>query len=339
MLDFSYSRAGSAAEAADRMKEDGVSVLAGGTTLLDLAKCGVERPNAVIDITHLSGLDTIAVDETGARIGALATMSRVADHPEILKSFPAVAQSLSLAASAQLRNMARIGGNLLQRTRCPYFRDPVTFDACNKRKPGSGCSAIGGVTRNHAVLGTSEHCIATYHGDLAVALAAFDAVIETDRRTIAIDDFFLTPGDRPDRETVLERGELITAIAIPSSPAARNSLYLKVRDRQSYEFAAASAAVGLELEADGQTIRDIRIGLGGVATKPWRASAIAMALTGKRLDRATIDAASRLSVESAVSYGGNSYKIALMPRVVTRAILTLATALNPQLTSQLGERP
>lgn len=323
MKEFSYMRAASAEEARQVALAAGAMLLAGGTTLIDLAKCGVAAPDTVIDISRLPGLGGIDIDGERAVIGSLARMSKVADHAGIKAAFPAVAQSLSLAASAQLRNMATVGGNLLQRTRCPYFRDPGTFAACNKRQPGSGCSAIGGVTRNHAVLGTSEACIASYPGDLAVALLAFDAVVETDRRRIAVEDFFLTPGDRPERETVLEQGEIITSIIVPASAAAQNSVYLKVRDRQSYEFAAASAAVGLELEADGRTVRDIRVGLGGVATKPWRAREVEQALIGKVLDAESVMAASLLAMQGAVSHGDNQYKIELAPRVVARAILTI----------------
>ncbi|NRP88284.1 4-hydroxybenzoyl-CoA reductase subunit beta [Ensifer adhaerens] len=323
MRDFSYIRAASASQAGSAAQQSGAMFLAGGTTLLDLAKCGVSEPETVIDITHLSGMSGITVDTAGARIGALARMSEVADHGDIQAAFPAVSQSLSLAASAQLRNMATIGGNLLQRTRCSYFRDPGAFPACNKRNPGSGCAAIGGITRNHAVLGASEACIASYPGDLAVALVAFDAVVELDGRKVAVDDFFLAPGNTPDRETVLQRGEMITAISIPASAAAVNSTYIKVRDRQSYEFAAASTAVGLELEADGKTVRDIRVALGGVAAKPWRARAVEQALIGKALDADIVEKASRLAMEGAVSHGGNHYKIELAPRVVTRAILKM----------------
>lgn len=323
MRDFSYSRATSADQARQAAIQSGAMLLAGGTTLLDLAKCGVFEPEAVIDITHLPGFSDIEMDAAGARIGALAKMGEVADHPAIRANFPAVSESLLLAASAQLRNMATVGGNLLQRTRCPYFRDPATFPACNKRSPGSGCSAIGGVTRNHAVLGTSEACIASYPGDLAVALVAFDASVDLGGRTVLADEFFLTPGDRPDRDTVIEPGEMIAGIVIPASPAAKNSTYLKVRDRQSYEFAAASAAVGLELEEDGRTVRDIRVALGGVATKPWRARAVEQALVGKALDAASVEKASRLAMEGAVSYGANRYKIELAPRVVARAILQM----------------
>ncbi len=320
MRNFSYLRATSTAEAAQAAQQAGAMLLAGGTTLLDLAKCGVGEPDTVIDITYLSGMSGISVDAAGATIGALARMSEVADHKDIRAAFPAVSESLSLAASAQLRNMATVGGNLLQRTRCSYFRDPGAFPACNKRNPGSGCSAIGGVTRNHAVLGTSEACIASYPGDLAVALVAFDAVIETDSRKVAVNDFFLVPDNTPDKETVLQRGEIITAVTIPASTAARNSTYIKVRDRQSYEFSAASAAVGLELEADGRTVRDVRVAIGGVATKPWRARAVEQALIGKALTPEALEKASRFAMEGAVDHGGNHYKIELAPRVIVRAI-------------------
>lgn len=328
MRDFSYERAASADAARALASQAGTAILAGGTTLLDLAKCGVAAPETVVDITHLKGLDAITVDADGARIGALAKMSAVADHPAILKSFPVVAQSLSLAASAQLRNMASIGGNLMQRTRCAYFRDPGTFPACNKRNPGSGCSAIGGVTRNHAVLGTSDHCIASYPGDLAVALVAFDAVVEIDGddglRQVPVNNFFLKPEDHPERETVLAPGEMIAGIIIPASVAARNSMYLKVRDRQSYEFAAASAAVGLELESDGKTVRDIRVAIGGVATKPWRCRSVEEALIGRPLDKAVIAEASLSAMEGAVAQKDNHYKLTLAPRVIARAIEDVA---------------
>lgn len=320
MKEFSYLRASSADHAREAAARHGAMVIAGGTTLLDLAKCRIAEPETVVDITYLSGLDAISSTETGVTIGALAKMSEVAEHRVIREAFPAISQSLSLAASAQLRNMATIGGNLLQRTRCAYFRDPAVFTACNKRQPGSGCSAIGGMTRNHAVLGTSEHCIAVNPGDLAVALVAFDAVIHLGVRQIAVDDFFLAPGTTPQLEHKIERGELITAIFIPASQAARRSIYLKVRDRQSYEFAAASAAVGLELEEDGKTIRDLRVALGGVATKPWRARAVERALIGKTVEAAAIAKASVLAIEGAIDNGANRYKIDLAPRVVARAI-------------------
>ncbi|MER9708450.1 xanthine dehydrogenase family protein subunit M [Mesorhizobium sp. M0204] len=323
MRDFSYLRAGSVDAAREAAALPGAMLLAGGTTLVDLAKCGVAEPEIVVDITHLTGLDTIVIDDRGATVGALAGMSTVADHAGIKSRFPAVSEALWQAASAQLRNMATIGGNLMQRTRCPYFRDPSNFPACNKRSPGSGCSAIGGVTRGHAVLGTSEACIATYPGDLAVALVAFDAIVHLGDRQIAVDNFFLLPGSTPDNEHAIEPGEVITAIGIPASAAARRSTYLKVRDRQSYEFAAASAAVGVEFEADGRTIRDLRVALGGVATKPWRARAVEEALKGKVLEPEVVRQASLLAVEGAVDHGANHYKIQLAPRVVARAILKM----------------
>lgn len=323
MRDFSYLRADSVEAARQAAALPGAMLLAGGTTLIDLAKCGVAEPETVVDITHLKGLDAIEVDAGGATIGALARMSHVADHAEIKRRFPAVSEALWQAASAQLRNMATIGGNLMQRTRCPYFRDPANFSACNKREPGSGCSAIGGVMRGHAVLGTSESCIAMYPGDLATALVAFDATVHLGERQLAVEDFFLLPGTTPEREHDIRPGEMITAIEIPGSAAARRSTYLKVRDRQSYEFAAASAAVGLELEADGRTIRDLRVAVGGVATKPWRARAVEEALKGKVLDADTVRQASLLAMEGAVDHGANHYKIELAPRVVARAILKL----------------
>lgn len=321
MRDFSYVRAHSIDAARQAAALPGAMLLAGGTTLVDLAKCGVAEPESLVDITHLKGLDAIKVDADSAMIGALAKMSHVADHAEIKSRFPAVSEALWQAASAQLRNMATIGGNLMQRTRCPYFRDPANFSACNKRSAGSGCSAIGGVTRGHAVLGTSDACIAMYPGDLATALVAFDAMVHLGERQVAVDDFFLLPGATPDREHAIQPGEMITAISIPASAAARRSTYLKVRDRQSYEFAAASAAVGIDFEADGRTIRDLRVALGGVATKPWRAHAVEAALKGKVPSEDRVRAASLLAVEGAVDHGANHYKIELAPRVVARAIL------------------
>ncbi len=326
MRDFSYQRATTAEEARRAAALPGAMLLAGGTTLVDLAKCGVAEPDSVIDISRLAGMDGVVANAAGAEIGALAKMSRVASDPGVREFFPAISEALNQGASAQLRNMATIGGNLMQRTRCPYFRDPKNFPACNKRNPGSGCSAIGGVTRNHAVLGTSEACIAANPGDLAVALVAFDAIVHLGGRQMPIDDFFLLPGDMPEKEHPMLPGEMITGISIPASPAARRSVYLKVRDRQSYEFAAASAAVGIEFEEDGRTVRDLRVALGGVATKPWRARGVEEALKGRTIDPETVRLASMLAVKGAVARGGNQYKIDLAPRVVARAILKLGDA-------------
>ena len=327
MNNFEYVRATAISDALSAVAHQaGSRFLAGGTTMIDLMKCGVEVPSALIDITRLPGLDTIEVGPVSVRIGALSKMSDVADHPTIRKEFPVLSESLWRGASAQLRNMATIGGNLMQRTRCSYFREPGVYGACNKRDPGSGCAALEGVNRGHAVLGTSPSCIATNPGDFAVALVAFDAAVYVENgkpRRIPIDDFFLLPGDTPDVEHPLSSGELIVAVEVPASAAMRRSHYLKVRDRESYEFAAASAAVGLELEADGRTIRDVRIALGGVATRPWRARTVEAALVGGTFDEPTVRAASRLATEGAVDHGENRFKIDLAPRVVARALLTV----------------
>src|SRR5665213_1477928 len=248
--------------------------VAGGTTLLDLMKLGVEQPTTVIDVTPIARRDASLgrVSELaggGLRLGALALMSDVAWDPRVHERYPLLSQSLLLAASGQLRNMATMGGNILQRTRCPYFRDMAT--ACNKREPGSGCGAIAGFNRTNAVLGTSDHCIATHPSDLAVALAALDAVVQVQgspSRSIHFADFHLLPGVHPEHENTLKPGELITAIDVPALAFAKRSTYLKVRDRASYAFALASAAVALDIH-DG-VIHDARVALGGVGTKPWR---------------------------------------------------------------------
>lgn len=299
--------------------------LAGGTTLLDLMKCGVELPARVVDISHLQGLGDVTVDDNAIGIGSLAKMSAVADHEAIRSVAPAISESLWRAASAQLRNMASIGGNLMQRTRCTYFRDPAAYPNCNKRAPGSGCAALDGLNRNHAILGASESCIATYPGDLAVALVAFDATVRIRgdvERSVPVEAFYRLPGDRPDLEHDLAAGEMIVGIEIPVSAALRRSHYLKARDRASYEFAAASAAVGLDLEEDGRTIREARVALGGVATKPWRAHAVEEALVGRPLDEASLRAAAALAVEGAEPREHNRFKVDLAPRVVARALMT-----------------
>lgn len=326
MRAFEYLRASDVAMATNQASQPETRFLAGGTTLLDLMKCNVERPARLVDLTHISGLDTIEVTDDVIRIGALAKMSKVADHPEVKEVAPAISESLWQAASPQLRNMATIGGNLMQRTRCGYFRDPVAYPNCNKRNPGSGCAALEGVNRNHAVLGTSDACIASYPGDLAVSLVGFDArvlVLGKNHRSIPVDDFFLLPGSTPNVEHDLAPGELIVGIEIPRSAALKRSHYLKVRDRASYEFAAASAAVGLELDADGKTIREVRIALGGVGTKPWRVRAVERSLRGKTLDEATLRNASAAVVEGARSSGHNAFKIELAPKVVARALMTV----------------
>jgi xanthine dehydrogenase YagS FAD-binding subunit len=253
-------------------------------------------------------------------------MADTADHAAVLRDYPVIAQSLQLAASAQLRNMATLGGNVLQRTRCPYYRDP-SWSACNKRKPGSGCAAIGGVNRNHAILGVDQSCIAQYPGDFGVALAALDAQVElageAGARTIALETLHRPPSKTPHIETTLAPGELITGFSIPAGPWTRRSLYLKIRDRQSYEFAIASAAVALGL--DGGVVRQARIGLGGLAYRPWRARAAEALLVGKPLTEANAEVAAHAALTGAVTHGGNDFKPELARRTLVRALLQAAS--------------
>ncbi|KQS71431.1 FAD-binding molybdopterin dehydrogenase [Rhizobium sp. Leaf371] len=326
MRTFDYVRVENTSAAISEAAKPETRFLAGGTTLLDLMKLNVERPAHLVDITRLPGLDTIEVSTDVIRIGALAKMSKVAAHADIMDAAPVLSESLWRAASAQLRNMASIGGNLMQRTRCTYFRDPGAYPNCNKRNPGSGCAALEGINRNHAVLGISDACIAIYPGDFAVSLVAFDGTVlvrgKVERR-IPIDEFYLLPRQTPNLEHQLSPGEMIVGIEIPRVAALKRSHYLKVRDRASYEFAAASAAVGIEFEADGKTVRDVRIALGGVATKPWRLRAVEEALKGKPIDEATLRTAAATAVDGAKSSGHNAFKIELTPKVVARALMTV----------------
>jgi xanthine dehydrogenase YagS FAD-binding subunit len=301
--------------------------LAGGTTLLDLMKLDVLKPETLVDINALRGSSpAIAPTAAGLRLSAFASMAEVADDPNVQRDYPVIAQSLLLAASAQLRNMATLGGNVLQRTRCNYFRDP-SWKACNKREPGSGCAALDGVNRKHAVLGTSAHCIATYPGDFAQALMALDATVETiapaGARVLKFEALHRVPGDTPQTETNLTPGELITAFIVPRVPWTRRSLYLKIRDRESYEFALASAAVALEME--GKTVKQARIALGGIATKPWRAHAAEQALAGKMMNEESASHAGQLALAPASARGGNAFKIELGRRTVARALLQAAS--------------
>ena len=297
--------------------------LAGGTTLLDLMKLDVMRPEIVIDINALqhTSLGRIEAHETELRLGALARMAETAEHPVVKANYPVIAQSLQLAASPQLRNMATLGGNVLQRTRCNYFRD-VSNPACNKRNPGTGCAAIPGFNRRHAVLGGSDQCIATYPGDFAQALMVVNAIVELRGpkgiRTVAFATLHRQPGDTPDLETTLLPGEMITAFIVPTAPWMRRSLYLKVRDRQSYEFALASAAVALDM--NGAVIREARIALGGVATVPWRSLAAETTLRDKPLDEASANAAAEAAFAEAQPLEHNAFKIALGKRTLVRAL-------------------
>jgi xanthine dehydrogenase YagS FAD-binding subunit len=302
--------------------------LAGGTTLVDLMKLDVMRPQAVIDINALdrTALGRIEAGPGGLRLGAMARMGDAAEHPVVARDYPMIAQSLKLAASAQLRNMASLGGNVLQRTRCPYFRD-VSYDRCNKRNPGSGCTALESIHRDHAVLGVSDACIALYPGDFAQALIALDALVElagpAGERRISFAELHRMPGDTPQVETTLHPGELITAFLVPSAPWTRRSLYLKVRQRESYEFALASAAVALNL-TDG-FVSGVRVALGGVATVPWRAQDAEALLLGKILDEQTASAAADAAFANARPRTDNAYKVALGKRTLVRALLQAAT--------------
>ena len=324
MRPLSYARAADAdAAIALVTRHPDSAFLAGGTTEVDLTRQDVLRPELLVDINDLPLDDVADLPDGGLRIGALARMSDVARAAGVLARFPVISQALLLGASAQLRNMASMGGNLCQRVRCPYFRD--TTWPCNKRDPGSGCAAIDGFHRGHAVLGTSDKCIATHPSDVAVALAALDAVVHTrgpsGERAIGIDDFFLLPGDTPDREHPLEHGELITAIEVPAAPVARRSVYLKFRDRQSYEFALASVAAAIRVE-DG-TVAEVRLALGGVATKPWRARRAEASLLGQPADEGSFAAAARQELAPATPRQQNAFKVELAQRAIVRALSTL----------------
>jgi xanthine dehydrogenase YagS FAD-binding subunit len=330
MRPFIYQRAKDASAAAqalaagsagDRpLNESSIQPLAGGTTLLDLMKLDVMRPSTLVDINPLSGeWSRINLEGGRLRLGALARMSDVAAHPEVQQFCPVVADSLKLAASPQLRNMASLGGNVLQRTRCTYFRD-TSYANCNKRNPGSGCAAMDGINRTHAVLGTSDACIATYPGDFAQALIALDATVEimgrSGVRSIPFAQLHKMPGDTPQIETTLQPGELISGFAV--SGRWPRSIYLKTRDRQSYEFALASAAVALDVQ--NATVRDARVALGGVATVPWRAREAETLLRGKRIDDDLAARAAEAALTGAVPKKHNGFKIDLSKRVVALAL-------------------
>jgi len=299
-----------------------VEYIAGGTDMVQLLQEDVRRPDRLVSLAGLLD-DRIDFGPQGLRLGAAATMANVAASTTVIEQFPVISEALLASASPQVRNQATMGGNLLQRTRCPYFRD-VGYAACNKRAPGSGCAAIGGENRWNAVLGTSDNCIAANASDLAVALVALDASVDVrgpgGQRTVRLADFHRLPGDTPNIETVLEPGEVIAAITIPASPMARRSHYLKVRDRASFEFALVSAAVALDM--NGPRIREARIALGGVGTKPWRVPQVEAALAGANLDPATLRRAAALATDGAQGRGGNDFKIELMQRAIVRGVET-----------------
>jgi xanthine dehydrogenase YagS FAD-binding subunit len=317
---FSYTRATDDTRAIAAGVQNRSHYIAGGTTLVDLMRLEIMSPTQVVDIT---GLPYTQVEEVagGLKIGALVRNSDLAYHPQVAKRYAVLSEALLSGASPQLRNLATTGGNLLQRTRCPYFRDPQTT-ACNKRVPGSGCAAIGGFARALAVLGVSDKCIASNPSDMNVALVALDAIVHTKQangaRAIPIADLYTLPGDHPERENVLEQGELITHVELPPIEAATRSHYLKVRDRASYAFALASAAVVLELA--GGTIKRARIALGGVGTKPWRASEAETALLGQKPSIEVFRKAATAALVGAKTQPSNAFKVDLARRTLVRAL-------------------
>ncbi len=330
MINFAYTRAGGIADAVRHaMADPAAKFIAGGTNLVDLMKEDVERPTRLIDITHLP---LKAIDDTpdgGLRIGALVPNTDLAYHPAVERRYPLLASAILAGASQQLRNMASTGGNLLQRTRCHYFYDTAT--PCNKRAPGSGCSAIRGINRQHAILGTSEACIATHPSDMCVALAALDATVHVQgpsgERAIAFGDFHRLPGDTPQRDTNLRPAEIITAIELPAAGFPAHYSYLKLRDRLSYAFALVSVAAALEL--DGETIREARLALGGVAHKPWRDRPAEAVLRGKAATETHFAQAADLLLRDAKGYAHNAFKIELARKAIVRA-LTQAARATPQ---------
>lgn len=324
MKAFTFARAKDAADATKLAGTAGSKFIAGGTNLLDLMKEGVEMPDKLVDITRLP-LTTVSSAKGGVVIGALARNSDTANHPLIRQNYPLLTQAILAGASAQIRNMATNGGNLMQRTRCAYFYDTAT--PCNKREPGSGCSAMEGLNKNHAIVGWSDSCVATNPSDMCVALAALDAVVKVRgtngaERNVAFNDFHRLPESDPTRDNNLAPGELITAIELPKSPFAARSYYLKVRDRASYAFALVSVAAALEMDKSGK-IKQARIALGGVAHKPWRAIEAENALTGKTAGEAAFKAAAEAAMKDAKALSHNAYKIELAKRAIVRA-LTMA---------------
>ena len=329
MNPFGYSKAADANQAVTTIsgKPNG-KFLGGGTNLIDLMKMGVETPSELVDISRLPLAQIEELPDKRVRIGALARKSDVAEHELIKTRYPFLTEALLSGASPQLRNMATVGGNLLQRTRCYYFYDPA-FPACNKRKPGSGCGALDGYNRIHAILGQSDQCIATHPSDMCVALAALEAIVRVrgpnGEREIAFGNFHRLPGDTPERDTNLAPGELIIAVDLPAMPFAARSHYLKVRDRASYAFALVSVAAALDL-GPGKRINDVRIALGGVAHKPWRALAAEKQLTGQEASEKTFRDAAEAELAPAKGRNYNSFKIELAKRSIVQALSIIAAS-------------
>jgi len=330
MRPLTYSRAATVDDAIALAATSSASAfLAGGTTEVDLIRAGVSGTDHLVDINDLPLTDVADRSDGGLRIGALARMNDVARTPAVVQRYPAISRALLLGASEQLRNMASIGGNLRQRTRCAYLRDGVS--PCNKREPGAGCAALEGLNRGHAILGTSEHCIATHPSDLAVALVAFDAVIQTagpdGERAILIDDFFPLPGATPEVEHPIAPGELIVGVEVPGAPIGRCSVYVKYRDRQSYEFALVSVAAALE--TDDGIVTDVRLALGGVATKPWRARRAEAALVGGPADESAFRRAAATELAGADARRHNAFKVELARRAIVRALRHVLEGTRP----------
>lgn len=322
MQPFEYQRAGSPQDAIRTLGDTPkAKLLAGGTNLVDLMKQDVEKPSHLVDVNRLQLSAIEELPDGGLRLGALAHNAETADHALVRQRYPLLSQAILAGASPQLRNMATNGGNLLQRTRCYYFYDPA-FAQCNKRNPGSGCGAVKGFNRIHAILGASDQCIATHPSDMCVALSALGATVRVQgrrgERTIAFDDFHRLPGKSPEVDTNLRPDELILSIDLPKSPYADHCAYIKARDRASYAFALVSAAVALEL--DGSTIRSARISMGGVAHKPWRAESGEKLLAGKSLDPQAFHAAATEAVKGAKTYEHNTFKVEMAKQTIIRAL-------------------
>lgn len=322
MYPFTYTRVSDTRAALDAGRHGG-RFIAGGTTLVDLMRETVERPGTLVDISALPLRAITVTDHGSLRIGALVRMAEAAAHPSVRLSYPVISQALELSASPQLRNMATIGGNIMQRTRCGYFRDVTA--ACNKREPGTGCAALEGFNRTHAILGTSGSCVATHPSDAAVAFAALEASVHLlgpdGERVVPLAGFLLRPGGTPDREQALRKGELITAVEIPAHPRPLRSGYLKVRDRQSFEFALTSAAVALHIR--GGVIREAKVAAGGVGTVPWKLPAVERRLVGERPSNALWAEAAARAADGARPLQHNRFKVDLLKRTVERQLRTV----------------
>ncbi|MEH1910319.1 MAG: xanthine dehydrogenase family protein subunit M [Nostoc sp.] len=325
MNNFTYTRATSVKDAVERATNDQNAILiAGGTNLVDRLKVFLDEPSQLIDISRLEMKRIERTSEGGLSIGALVTNTAVADHPDVRRDYPILSRAILSGASQQIRNMATVGGNLLQRTRCPYYYD--TAFPCNKRQPGSGCPAATGINRMHAILGASDQCVAVQPSDMCVPLAALDAVVVVEgpkgKRQIPLIDFHRLPGNTPQRDTNLEPGELITSVVLPPVPFAKSGVYLKLRDRTSYAFALVSVAAAIDLA--GEQIQNVRLAMGGVAHKPWRSKEAEKFLIGKSANTATFQEAAEIALQEAKPLTHNSFKVDLAKRAIRRALTVSA---------------